>query len=205
MKDCCEITADVTAHQRRVLRVVLAVNIAMFFIEFVGGLVACSTALLADSVDMLGDSIVYGFSLYVIGRGPLWESRGALLKGWIMAIFGAGVLVEAALKLARGAVPDDDIMSGVGLLALIANGSVLLFLRKRRADDINMRSSWLCSRNDVIANVGVLVAAGTVGLTGSAWPDIGMGLLIAALFVTSAGEVIRSARRSRVPSLTTAQ
>jgi Cation efflux family len=93
----------------------------------------------------------------------------------------------------------------VGLLALVANGSVLAFLSKRRHDDINMRSAWLCSRNDVIANMGVLVAAGAVALTGSAWPDIGMGLLIATLFGVSAIEVIRSARRARVASLTTAR
>ncbi len=205
MKDCCEITADVTAHQRRILKVVLAINLAMFFVEFVGGIVAHSTALLADSVDMLGDAIVYGFSLYVVGRGAVWQSRGALLKGWIMAIFGVGVLVEVVVKVARGAIPAVELMSGVGLLALIANTAVLLFLAKRRDDDINMRSAWLCSRNDVIANAGVLMAASAVALTGSAWPDIAMGLLIAVLFGTSAIEVIRGGRRARAASLTPAR
>jgi Co/Zn/Cd efflux system component len=199
VKDCCAVTADVPARQRRVLQTVLAINGAMFVVELVASLVAHSTALLADSVDMLGDAIVYGFSLYVVGRGPGWAARGALLKGGVMAAFGAGVLVEVALKLARGLVPAVGIMTGVGLLALAANGGTLLVLWRRRADDVNMRSAWLCSRNDVIANGAVLLAAGGVALTGSAWPDVVAGLLIAALFTTSAVDVIRAARRELRP------
>src|SRR5688572_33285977 len=102
MKDCCDITARLTERQRRVLRVVLWLHLTMFVLGFVTGLVAPSTALLADSVDMLGDAIVYGFSLYVIGRGAVWQVRGALLKGSIMAAFAAGIVVEVALKVARG-------------------------------------------------------------------------------------------------------
>jgi cation diffusion facilitator family transporter len=195
MQDCCEIRADVPRHQRRVLGIVLGINVTMFLIEFAGGLMARSTALLADSVDMLGDAIVYGFSLYVVGRGAAWQARAALLKGAIMAAFGVGVLLEAGLKLTQGLVPQAELMGGVGILALAANGSVLLFLWRRRADDINMRSAWLCSRNDVMANLGVLLAAAGVALSGAAWPDILVGLSIAALFATSAVEVIRSARR----------
>jgi Co/Zn/Cd efflux system component len=195
VKDCCAVTADVPARQRRVLQTVLAINGAMFVVELVASLLAHSTALLADSVDMLGDALVYGFSLYVVGRGPGWAARGTLLKGGVMAAFGAGVLVEVALKLARGLVPAVEIMTGVGLLALAANGGTLLVLWRRRADDINMRSAWLCSRNDVIANAAVLLAAGGVALTGSAWPDIVAGLLIAALFSVSAVDVIRAAMR----------
>jgi Co/Zn/Cd efflux system component len=201
MKDCCEISADVSAHQRRALQIVLAINTAMFVVEFVGGILAHSTALLADSLDMLGDAVVYGFSLYVVGRGAVWQARGALLKGWIMAVFGAGVLAEVVVKVARGAVPAVDLMSGIGLLALAANAAVLGFLARRRDDDINMRSAWLCSRNDVMANVGILVAAGAVALTGSSWPDIAMGLLIAVLFGTSAIEVIRGARHARTTAV----
>ena len=194
MKDCCDIH-PVHDDQRRVLRVVLAINVAMFFVELAAGLLAHSTALLADSADMLGDAIVYGFSLYVIGRGPAWQARAALLKGGIMAAFGVGILVEVGTKLARGVTPSADLMSGVGLLALAANASVLLFLWRHRADDINMRSVWLCSRNDVVANAGVILAALGVALTGSAWPDIAVGLAIAALFVISAVDVIRAALR----------
>src|SRR2546422_11738589 len=113
MKDCCEVTADYTARQRRVLRVVLWINIVMFLVELVAGLLSHSTALFADSVDMLGDAIVYGFSLYVIGRGAAWQARAALLKGGIMAAFGLGVIVEVMLKLARGLTPEADVMWGV--------------------------------------------------------------------------------------------
>jgi Co/Zn/Cd efflux system component len=113
-----------------------------------------------------------------------------------MAAFGVGVLVEVATKLARGDIPSADVMSGIGALALAANTAVLVLLWRHRADDLNMRSVWLCSRNDVTANLGVLVAALGVALTGSAWPDIGIGLLIAGLFVGSAVGVIRAALRS---------
>jgi Co/Zn/Cd efflux system component len=195
MKDCCEITADYTARQRRVLRVVLWINIVMFLIEATAGLLAHSTALLADSVDMLGDAIVYGFSLYVVGRGPVWQGRGALLKGTIMAAFGAGVLGEVALKVVGGVVPAAETMGAIGGLALAANAVCLTLLWPRRRDDVNMRSAWTCSLNDVAGNVGVLVAGAGVALTGRAWPDIVIGGLIAALFVASAVRVIRDARR----------
>jgi Co/Zn/Cd efflux system component len=195
VKDCCEIRTDVPQRQRRVLQIVLWINAAMFVGEFGAGLLAHSTALLADSVDMLGDAIVYGFSLYVVARGGLWQAKAALLKGVIMAAFGVGVLVEVVLKITRGVVPAADLMSGVGLVALAANFFCVLLLARRRGDDINMRSAWVCSRNDVVANMGVLLAAGAVALTGSAWPDILMGLLIATLFGTSAVSVIQGARR----------
>jgi len=195
MDECCEIRSDVPAHQRRVLRIVLWVNVLMFAAEFGVALLAHSTALLADSVDMLGDSIVYGFSLYAIARGAMWQARAALLKGLIMAAFGIGVLAEVIHKLATGVVPAADLMSVVAIVALAANTVCLWLLSRHRADDINMRSAWLCSRNDVIANVGVLLAAGAVAVTGSGWPDIVVGLAIAAMFGSSALRVIRDARR----------
>ena len=192
MDACCEIRA-VHARQRQVLRVVLWINAAMFLVGLVSGLIAHSTALLADSMDMLGDALVYGFSLYVIGRIPAWQARAALLKGIIMAGFGIGVLVEVAAKLARGLTPDAGIMSTVAFVALLANGTVLLLLWRHRADDINMRSAWLCSRNDVLANGGVMLAALGVSATASPWPDVLVGLAIAALFGLSALVVIRQA------------
>ena len=194
MDQCCAVSA-VHGRQRRVLMIVLAVNLIMFAVEFAGGVLARSTALLADSADMLGDSIVYGFSLYVIARGPVWQARAALLKGGIMAVFGIGVLIEVTAKLASGITPGADLMSTVGLLALAANASVLAVLWRHRADDLNLRSVWLCSRNDVLANVGVLLAALGVALTDSPWPDVAVGLAIAALFMTSAVDVIRAALR----------
>ena len=195
---CCDFH-EVESRQRRVLSIVLWINVAMFTVEFGAGLLARSTALLADSVDMLGDAIVYGFSLYVIGRGARWQARGALLKGAIMMAFAVGIAVEVALKLARGVAPDGEVMSAVATMALVANGSVLAFLARHRDDDLNMRSAWLCSRNDVIANAAVLVAAGAVWLTGSPWPDIVVGLAIAALFGSSAVAILRQATHARRP------
>jgi cation diffusion facilitator family transporter len=192
MAECCEIR-PVHAGQRRVLRVVLWINLVMFLVELGAGIVAHSTALLADSVDMLGDAIVYGFSLYVVARAAVWQARAALLKGVMMAGFGIGIVAEIVIKLARGLTPEAAIMWTVACAALVANASVLVLLWRHRADDINMRSAWLCSRNDVIANSGVLLAALGVGLSGSAWPDILLGLGIAALFGLSAVGVIREA------------
>jgi Co/Zn/Cd efflux system component len=181
-----------------VLSLVLWVNAAMFLVESVAGIAAHSTALLADSVDMLGDAIVYGFSLYVVGRGAAWQARAAVLKGAVMAAFAVGVLVQVAVKIAQGLIPNAQVMSVVGVLALAANLFCLFQLWRRRGDDINMRSAWVCSRNDVIGNVGVLLAAVAVGLTGSPWPDIIIGLLVAGVFGRSAVQVIREASRVAV-------
>jgi Co/Zn/Cd efflux system component len=195
MDACCEVRPVTAVRQRRVLRVVLAINAVMFLAELGAGLLARSTALLADSADMLGDAIVYGFSLYVVGRGPRWEAGGALLKAAIMAAFGLGVLVEVLLKLARVPMPAAEVMGGMGLAALAANLACLALLWRIRDDGLNLRSAWLCSRNDVVANAGVLVAAAGVAVAGSAWPDIAVGLLIVAMFGSSAVVVIRDAVR----------
>lgn len=195
MKDCCEVRTDIPARQRRVLQVVLWINVGMFLAEFAAGALANSTALLADSVDMLGDAIVYGFSLYVVARGDVWQARAALLKGVTMAALGVGVLVHVIVKVVAGLAPSPEVMGGIGLLALAANGVCLVFLWPRRVDDVNMRSAWMCSLNDVIANVGVLAASAAVAFTGSGWPDIIVGLIIAAVFGASAVTVIHSAKR----------
>jgi Co/Zn/Cd efflux system component len=192
MDECCEVR-EVPREQRRVLHVVLWINVLMFLVESVAGILGNSTALFADSVDMLGDAIVYGFSLYVISRGLFWQARAALLKGVIMAAFGIGVLVQVGVKVARGLTPTVEVMGAVGTLALVANLLCLILLWRRRGDDINMGSAWICSRNDVIGNAGVLVAAAAVALADSPWPDIAIGLLVAAVFVHSAVGVIREA------------
>jgi Co/Zn/Cd efflux system component len=179
-----------------VLYAVLWINVAMFLLESLAGLIGHSTALFADSVDMLGDAIVYGFSLYVIGRGIRWQARAALLKGIVMAAFGVGVLVQVGVKLTRGLEPAVEVMGAVGVLALAANLVCLVLLGRHRRDDINMQSAWVCSRNDVIGNVGVLVAAAAVGLTGSPWPDIIIGLVVAGMFGRSAVQIIREASRT---------
>jgi cation diffusion facilitator family transporter len=173
------------------LATVLAVNVSMFCVEFGAGLLSGSTALLADSLDMLGDSLVYGFSLFVLQRSLAWRARAALAKGLIMAAFGVGVLVEAFFRLSAGVPPLVPAMAAVGTLALAANASCFCLLWRHRADDINLRSTWLCSRNDLIANGAVLVAAVLVAWSGSLWPDLIVGVGIAAVFIRTASSVLR--------------
>lgn len=198
MRACCDAKADELAllreRQGRVLRWVLAINAVMFVVEATFGIVARSTALLADSLDMLGDATVYAFSLYVLHRGPVWRNRAAFAKGALMAVFGAAVLAGAVVRFATGVVPHAETMGAVGLLALAANVTCLALLFRRRSDDLNMRSTWVCSRNDIIANVGVLVAAGAVAAAGSNWPDIAVGALIAALFLRDSLSIVRESR-----------
>ena len=195
MDECCEAKSHELAalrhRQQRVLVTVLVVNAAMFVVEFGGGLVARSTALLADSLDMLGDSLVYGFSLFVLHRSAVWRARAALTKGVVMLAFGVGVLVEAALRLRAGVPPEAPAMAAIGALALVANAYCFSLLWRHRGDDINLRSTWLCSRNDLIANASVLGGAGLVAWSGSLWPDLIVGVGIAALFLRTAASVLR--------------
>ena len=199
MDKCCAVIR-VAEQQRRVFRIVLWINITMFLVEAVAGILSNSTALLADSVDMLGDAIVYGFSLYVVGRGAMWQARAAALKGLIMAAFGLGVLAQVIVMVVQGLVPSANVMGVVGVLAFAANVFCLLLLWRHRGDDINMRSAWVCSRNDVIGNAGVLLAAVGVSLTGAAWPDIAIGLLVAGVFCRSAILILRDVRQEFQPS-----
>jgi len=193
VKECCAVQVDVPERQRRLLWVVLCINGAMFLVELIAGITASSTALLADSVDMLGDAIVYGVSLYVVARGAVWQARVARLKGLIMAAFGVGVLAQVVTKLLHGLHPNADTMGVVGSLALAANTVCLVMLWRRRRDDVNMRSAWMCSLNDVAGNAGVIVAGAAVALTASGWPDILVGLMIAGMFCASATHIIRAA------------
>jgi len=196
MSRCCNDKADelqLFARQGRLLYVVLAVNATMFLIEFTAGWLADSTALLADSLDMLGDAVVYAVTLYALAASARTRAGVALLKGAVMALFGAVVLAEAAHKTMVGTTPDTGLMTGVGIAALLANALCFFLLFRHRVDDLNMRSAWLCSRNDLIGNLGVLLAAAAVYLTGSAWPDILTGVAVALLFLHSARQVLREA------------
>jgi Co/Zn/Cd efflux system component len=190
MDACCETKADeisvLRGKHKNVLTILLAINAFLFVVEAAAGLLANSTALLADSLDMLGDSLVYGFSLYVLWRGAAWKAKAALLKGAIMAVFGVGVLFGAVYKMLAGVVPIAETMGIIGSLVLVGNGICFLLLFRHRSDDLNMRSTWLCSRNDIIANLSVLVAAAGVTIFNSGWPDILVGAAIAALFLKSA-------------------
>ena len=198
MHDCCDAKTDELARLRgaqgRVLRIVLAINAAMFLVEFGGGLLARSTSLLADSLDMLGDAFVYGVTLWALDRGPRWRAGTSLLKGGIITVSGLGIAGEAVVKASRGDVPDGAVMGVFGVAALAANVVCLVLLMRHRQDDLAMRSTWLCSRNDVLANLGVLAAAIGVVWTGSALPDLVVGFGICAVVTASGLGVIRAAR-----------
>jgi len=193
--DCCQLDA-LEHRQRKTLVAVLAINATMFFVELAAGLLAGSSALLADSLDMLGDAAAYGVTLYVVGRGALWKARAALLKGALMLGFGLFVLADAGYRAMSMQVPLYETMSAIGLLALLANACCLALLARHRADDLNMRSVWLCSRNDLVANMGVITAAAGVWASASVWPDVAVGVGIALLFLRSAAGVIADASRS---------
>jgi cation diffusion facilitator family transporter len=197
MDSCCQDKAceldELRERQSTVLWIVLGINAVMFVVEFVAGWVASSVALQADSLDMLGDTLVYGFSLFALMRSGRWKSSAALLKGVIMATFGFGVLAEAVYKILYGAAPEATLMGATALIALGANAVCLVLLTRHRNDDLNMRSTWLCSRNDIIANTGVVLAAGSVYVTTSKVPDIVISLVITYLFLRSAWYVLHAA------------
>lgn len=196
---CCNnktcTSTKLESQQRKVLYWLLTINASMFVVEASAGWLANSSALLADSLDMLGDAIAYSFSLYVVGRSARWIALSALVKGLIMAAFGLFVLGEVIYKLLWPVLPQAETISTIGALALFANLICLLLLWRHRSDNINMHSVWLCSRNDIIANTGVIAAGFGVALTQSGWPDIAIGLLIASLFLRSAAQVLLRARQ----------
>jgi cation diffusion facilitator family transporter len=198
MANCCEDKRcgidSLREQHRSVLWVVLGINGVMFIVEGSAGLLAHSTALLADALDMLGDALVYGFSLFVLARSLRWQAGAALGKSAFMLAFGLAVFAEAGHKLLNPVMPGVITMGVIGMMALVANLCCFVLLFRHRHDNINMRSTWVCSRNDLAANMGVLVAAVASYEAQSLWPDILIGAVVAALFVVSALRVLRQAR-----------
>lgn len=198
MSDACsQLERDLTSPhgpKRKVLWIVLVLNLIMFFVEGISGWLAQSNALMADALDMLGDAAIYGFSLFVIQLAPIWRTRAGILKAVIMSLFALGVLGSAIYRISHQAVPLATTMGIVGGLALITNLFCAYLLLRFRDDDINMRSAWLCSRNDVLANIGVLLAAGGVAWTGSHWPDLAVGVIISGLILQSSFGIFKDAR-----------
>ncbi len=174
----------------------LVINAVMFAVELAGGLQAGSVSLLADAVDFFGDAANYGISLLVLGMALTWRARAALfkVKGLTMGAFGVFVLDQAAWSVAAGTVPEPVTMGAIGALALLANVAVAAMLYAWREGDANMRSVWLCSRNDAIGNVAVMAAALGVFGTGSAWPDVAVAVVMGVLALTAARAVVQQAR-----------
>lgn len=184
----------VDGRYRRILMVAFAINLTMFFVEIVSGWLAGSTALQADALDFFGDAANYGISLFVLASVARVRAGAALFKGGTMAVFGLWVMGSTAWHAWSGTLPRAEIMGGIGLLALAANGTVTALLYAYRQGDANMRSVWLCSRNDSIANIAVIIAASGVFATNTHWPDIAVAAIIGGLNLSGAFQVIRRAR-----------
>jgi Co/Zn/Cd efflux system component len=178
---------------RRVLWIVIAINAAMFAIEIVAGHWARSQALQADALDFLGDTLTYGLSLAVIGASLKMRATAALLKGASLTVMGLWVLGSTAYQVLILGLPKAGVMGSVGFLALAANVASVLLLMRYKDGDANVRSVWLCSRNDAIGNVGVMLAAVGVWATATAWPDLLVAAIMAALFLSSSVLILRQA------------
>ena len=178
---------------RRVLWVALAVNLAMFCVEIGAGLAAQSVSLLADSLDFLGDAGNYGISLFVLGMALQWRARASLLKAASMGAFGAWVAVTTVQHALAGTVPAAPVMGMVGALAFAANLGVAALLYRWREGDSNMRSVWICTRNDAIGNLAVLAAAAGVFGSGTGWPDYLVAAVMSGLALVGAFQVARQA------------
>ncbi|MBA3597768.1 MAG: cation transporter [Methylibium sp.] len=197
---CATTAAARSPRYRRILWAALVINAAMFAVELAGGLRADSVSLLADAIDFFGDAANYGISLLVLGMAAGLRSRAALFKGLTMGAFGIFVLGRVAWSAATGSAPQPVTMGAIGALALVANVSVALMLYAWREGDANMRSVWLCSRNDAIGNVAVMAAALGVFGTGSGWPDLAVASVMGVLGLSAARSVIAQARGELRPA-----
>ena len=195
MSDCgCHIEiAD--REQSRVLWQLLAINGVLFVVELVVGWWAQSTGLIADSIDMLADATIYAIGLYAVGKAAAHKARAALLSGYFQGGLALLILVDILRRMIFGSEPVSLLMMGMGVLALIGNVICLLLINRHKDGEVHMRASWIFSKNDVVANVGVIVAGALVLWTGSRWPDLIIGLLIVGVVLRGAMQIIAEARR----------
>ena len=198
--DCCKAACGTTAtlndpRWRRALWIALGVNAGMFAVEMAAGAAADSRALQADALDFLGDAANYAISLLVAGMALAWRARAALAKGLTLIGLGGWVMITAILAALGGAAPQPELMGIIGALALAANTGVAIMLYRFRTGDANMRSVWICSRNDAIGNIAVMAAALGVFGTGTAWPDLIVAAILALLGISGGVQIVRQARR----------
>ena len=179
----CGCRDEVETLERRTLWVLLLINSAMFLAEAVIGWVAESTGLLADSLDMLADAMVYGTALYAVGRSTTLKHRAASVSGWIQIALGIGVIIEVIRRLVMGSEPVSVLMIVTGMIAFIANVTCLILLAKHRSGEVHMRASWIFSTNDVIANAGVILSGLIVMWSGSRIPDLAIGAVVSAIVI----------------------
>ena len=184
-------TTPSAADEARVLRWLLGINAAMFVVEIVAGWWAQSTGLLADSLDMLADAAVYALALHAVGRGGGERQRAARAAGWTQLLLALGALAEVGRRALLGSEPEAPLMMGIALLALAANASCMALLMRHREGGVHMRASWIFSTNDVLANLGVIIAGALVAWTGTRWPDLMVGAVIGLLVLIGALRILR--------------
>jgi len=200
MAKCCENTAKfdgISDDYKRRLWIVIALNAVMFIVEITAGQLAKSQALQADALDFLGDSVTYAISLAVIGTSIKVRTNAALFKGVSLFIMGLWVLAVTLYRVFYAETPEAEIMGSIGFLALMTNLASVLILVSYKDGDANVRSVWLCSRNDAIGNVAVMVAALSVWGTASRWPDLVVAAIMSGLFISSATQIVRQALKER--------
>lgn len=179
------------ADESGVLKKLLAINAGMFVVELTAGLIAQSTGLIADSLDMFADAAVYGLSLYAVGKLASHKRRAARISGYLQLLLAAMALSEVARRYIYGAEPNAPYMIAVAFIALIANVSCMALLAKHREGAVHMKASWIFSTNDVIANVGVIIAGASVYFMGASWPDLAIGAIIAIIVFKGAIKILR--------------
>ena len=203
MPDCdCGIEVE-SRQQGRILITLLAINAAMFVLEVVTGILAESTGLIADSLDMLADAVVYGIGLYAVGRAASAKIRAAFVSGYFQMALALIVALDVGRRAAFGSDPEPAYMVLIGLVALVANVTCLVLITRHRDGGVHMRASWIFSKNDVIANVGVVLSGGLVYMTGMRWPDLVVGIAIAYIVFRGAIAIIAEARHEQSKSMTT--
>jgi Co/Zn/Cd efflux system component len=197
ISDCgCELE-EADALERRTLWTLLAINASMFVVEAVAGWLGESTGLLADSLDMLADATVYGIGLYAVGRPLIAKARAAFASGVMQIVLGIGVLGDVARRLLVGSDPISALMIAVGAVALLANVTSLLLIAKHRQGGVHMRASWIFSKNDVIANLGIILSGALVIVLDSRFPDLVIGAAIATIVIRGGFEILREANAVR--------
>ncbi len=192
---CTDAASPNHPHWRRALWIALVVNVGFFAAELIAGVAAGSTALQADALDFFGDAANYAISLGVAGMALGWRARAALVKGGTLIVFAIWVLGSTAWHAAQGSLPQASVMGVVGVAALLANGGVALMLYRFRGGDANMRSVWICSRNDALGNAAVVLAAMGVFGTGTGWPDIIVAAVMGGLGLWGGWQIVAAARR----------
>ena len=195
MSGCgCEVEIK-DASQKRVLYWLLGINATMFFVEMTVGILADSTALIADSMDMLADAVVYGIGIYAVGKSILHKAKAAQISGYFQLLLGVIILIDITRRLFLGSEPISSLMIGMGFIALIANVACLVIIRNHKNDEVHMRASWIFSANDVIANMGVIIAGVLVVWLDSRMPDLVIGCIVSIVVLRGAWMILKDAKQ----------